>query len=194
MIHDDAGVERIMPFVHKYKKPTYFCHVSTAKELANIADAKRAGLPVYAEVTLHHLWLDLCNQQLGPRAKVNPPLRTAADREALWAGVRTGIIDTIATDHAPHTIAEKDSAEGAAGFPSIELFAPLLLTAVAEGNLTKADIIRCCVTNPKTIFGFKDTGTITIDETAVWTVGEEHIKSKCSWSPYLGMTLTGKVL
>lgn len=194
MIHDHTGVDRILPFVQQYKKPTYFCHVSTADELAKIKTAKATGLPVYAEVTLHHLYLDTNNQQLGQRAKVNPPLRTAADRAALWQGITDGTIDTIATDHAPHTIAEKDSAEGAAGFPSIEFFAPLLFTAVAEGTITVDDIIRCCVTNPKQLFGFTDTGTITIDTDAVWTVTTADIKSKCAWSPYINFRLTGKVL
>lgn len=195
MIHDDTGVERILPFVQRYKKPTYFCHVSRAQELAAIAQAKQAGLPVYAEVTLHHLWLDDTNQTLGHRAQVNPPLRTAADRAALWQGIRSGVVDTIATDHAPHTLAEKDSATGAAGFPSIEFFIPLLFTGVAQGKITVADIMRCCVTNPTTLFGF--TGPrhfITIDPTAQWTIATSNIKSKCAWSPYLGFTAIGKVI
>lgn len=194
MIHDDSGVERILKFVRQYKKPTYFCHVSTAQELQSIAQAKAEGLPIYAEVTLHHLWLDQTNQSLGQRAKVNPPLRTAADREALWQGIRDGVIDTIATDHAPHTLAEKDLASGAAGFPSIEFFLPLLLTGLAQNRLTLADIERCCVTNPTKLFGFGPTGQVTADETLQWTVSQADIKTKCAWSPYLGMTLTGKVL
>ncbi len=195
MIHDHTGVDRILPFVRQYKKPTYICHVSTARELTQIAQAKAEGLPIYAEVTLHHLWLDLCNQTLGHRAQVNPPLRTAADRAALWAGIRNGTVDTIATDHAPHLLSEKDSPAGAAGFPSIELFLPLLLTGVAQGRLTLTDIERCCVTNPTQLFGFTGPrGTVTADDAVVWTVTEADIKSKCAWSPYLGMELTGKVL
>lgn len=194
MIHDDTGVERILKFVEQYQKPTYFCHVSTAKELSALATAKAQGLPVYAEVTLHHLWLDQTNQQLGKRAKVNPPLRTAADRAALWQGIHDGVVDTIATDHAPHTLAEKDSAEDAAGFPSIEFFLPLLLTGVAQGKLTIEDITRCCVTNPTKLFGFGPTGQVTADETAIWTVTAADIKSKCAWSPYVGMALQGKVV
>lgn len=194
LIHDDTGPERILKFVEHYKKPTYFCHVSTAQDLKKIAEAKQKGLPVYAEVTLHHLLLDQSNQQLGNRAKVNPPLRTAADREALWQGIRDGVIDTIVTDHAPHTVAEKDSAEGAAGFPSIEFFAPLLFTGVAQGQLTVADIIRCCVTNPTKLFGFGPTGEITVADKAEWVIQSSDIKSKCGWSPYVGMTVTGQVI
>lgn len=195
MVHDHTGVDRILPFVRQYKKPTYICHVSMASELAKIAAAKAEGLPLYAEVTLHHLWLDVCNQQLGQRAKVNPPLRTAADREALWAGIRNGTVDTIATDHAPHTIEEKDSAAGAAGFPSIEFFLPLLLTGVAQGKLTIDDIIRCCVTNPTQLFGFAGPrGTVTADTELTWTVSQADIKTKCAWSPYFGWKLTGKIL
>lgn len=195
MIHDETGVERILPFVRRYKKSTYFCHVSRAQELKAITQAKQAGLPVYAEVTLHHLWFDESNQSLGQRAKVNPPLRTAADRAALWQGIRSGVVDTIVTDHAPHTLAEKDSPTGAAGFPSIEFFVPLLFTGVAQGKLTIDDVIRCCVTNPTKLFGF--TGprrTIIVDPTTQWTISANDIKSKCAWSPYLGFAVTGKVV
>jgi len=193
MIHDDTGVERILPFVRQYKKPTYFCHVSTKVELDSIREAKQAGLPVFAEVTLHHLWLDTMNQSLGQRAKVNPPLRTAADREALWQGIRDGVVDTIATDHAPHALEEKDSPAGAAGFPSIEFFLPLLLTGVAEDRLSLADIKRCCVDNPTRLFGFGPTGQIQVDETAQWTITTADIKTKCGWSPYIGKQVTGKI-
>jgi dihydroorotase-like cyclic amidohydrolase len=195
MIHDDSGVDRILPFVQQYKKPTYFCHVSRASELAAIAAAKQAGLPVYAEVTLHHLWLDATNHTLGPRAKVNPPLRTAADRKALWQGIRDGVVDTIATDHAPHTLTEKDSAAGAAGFPSIEFFVPLLFTGVAQGRITVNDIIRCCVTNPTKLFDFTGPrGTVVVDPVAQWTITAADIKSKCGWSPYVGFAATGRVV
>ena len=195
MIHDDTGVARIMPFVQQYKKATYFCHVSRASELSAIAAAKQAGLPVFAEVTLHHLWLDETNQTLGKRAKVNPPLRTAADRAALWQGIRDGSVDTIATDHAPHTLAEKDSPEGAAGFPSIEFFVPLLFTGVAQGKITVDDIVRCCVTNPTKLFGFSSQrGKITIDPSAKRVITTADIKSKCGWSPYIGFPVVGKVV
>lgn len=194
MIHDDTGVDRILPFVRQYKKPTYFCHVSTANELEQIAQAKLEGLPVYAEITLHHLWLDQTNQQLGQRSKVNPPLRLEADRLALWQGIRDGVVDTIATDHAPHLLSEKDSEAGAAGFPSIELFVPLLFTGVAQGRLSVADIERCCSTNPRKLFGFTNNTTVVINPTIQWTITETDIKTKCGWSPYLGMAVTGKVV
>ncbi|HBY73479.1 MAG TPA: hypothetical protein DEG44_02175 [Candidatus Kerfeldbacteria bacterium] len=194
MIHDDTGPERILQFVRKYKKPTYFCHVSTADHLEQIREAKNDRLPVYAEVTLHHLFLDQSNQQLGNRAKVNPTLATPTDRAALWQGIRDGVVDTIATDHAPHTVAEKDSTDGAAGFPSIEFFAPLLFTGVAEGKLTVDDIIRCCYTNPRKLFGFEHTRAVVIDPDKTWTIRPTDIKSKCGWSPYVGILVTGQVI
>ncbi len=194
MIHDDTGPERILQFVRQYKKPTYFCHVSTAKELQTIEQAKTEGLPVYAEVTLHHLFLDQSNQSLGQRAKVNPSLATASDRAALWQGIRDGVVDTIATDHAPHTLAEKDSPTGAAGFPGIEFFAPLLFTGLAQQKLTVDDIIRCCYTNPKKLFGFNHIREVVVDPGQTWTIQSSDIKSKCGWSPYVGMMVTGQVV
>lgn len=194
MIHDDTGVDRILPFVRHYNKPTYFCHISIQSELEKIQQAKSEGLPVYAEVTLHHLWLDQSNQQLGKRSKVNPPLRTAKDRAALWQGIRDGVIDTIASDHAPHLLSEKNSPDGAAGFPSIEFFTPLLFTGLAQGKLSVADIIRCCYTNPKKLFNFTETKQVAVDPDVRWTIQQSDIKSKCGWSPYLGMNVTGKVV
>ncbi|MFA6474572.1 MAG: amidohydrolase family protein [Patescibacteria group bacterium] len=186
MIHDHTGVDRIMPFVRQYKKLTYFCHISTQTEVEKIAQAKREGLPVYAEVTLHHLWLD----ETTKTQPVNPPLRTAADRAALWEGVRAGVIDTIATDHAPHLISESNLP----GFPSIEFFVPLLFTGLAQNKLSIDDIIRCCVTNPTKLFGFTSQKKIDLDPDWKWTISQADIKSKCGWSPYLNMPVQGKVL
>ncbi len=194
MVHDASGVDRILQYVRQYHKATYFCHVSTATEVAALRQAKAENLPVFSEATLHHLFLDQSNQTLGRRAKVNPPLRAPADRAALWQGIRDGIIDVIATDHAPHLLSEKDSPTGAAGFPAIEFFAPLLFTALAQGKISLEDIIRCCYTNPMKLFGFTHPQPVIIDPTLEWTIQPTYIKSKCDWSPYVGLKVQGKVI
>ncbi|MCZ7669521.1 MAG: hypothetical protein M5U34_21260 [Chloroflexi bacterium] len=93
-----------------YNRPVHFCHISRRQEIELIAQAKAAGLPVTCEVTPHHLFLDEADAaRLGPLGDMRPLLGTPADVAALWAHINT-TIDCIATDHAPHTLAEKRSA------------------------------------------------------------------------------------
>lgn len=198
------AVSQILQYVRQYRKPTYFCHVSTAAEIELIRSAKQEGLPVYAEVTPHHLLLNTADyDRLGMLAKVNPPLRTAADNTALLQAVRDGIIDTIATDHAPHLLSEKQQPydQAAAGYPSIEFLLPLLLTLVHESKLTLADIERCCITNPARIFGFhkqialyERADVVAFESDTTWTIEQKHIKSRASWSPYLGRKIYGQIV
>lgn len=198
------AVTKIIALVQRYHKPTYICHVSTAAEVSLIRQAKLAGLPIYAEVTPHHLFLNESDyERLGMLAKVNPPLRTVADNAALLAGISDGTIDTIATDHAPHLVSEKQLPydQAAAGYPSIEFLLPLLLTLVHEQKITLADIERCCITNPAKLFGFHKAITlnhyadiVVFDPTAQWKIEVPHIKSKAQWSPYLGKTVFGRIL
>ena len=100
--------EKALHLCAKYNTPLYILHMSTKEELELVRQAKKSGLPVYAEVTTHHLFLSEQDYaRHGTFVQMNPPLRTLEDQEALWQGVRDGSIDTLGTDHAPHTFAEK---------------------------------------------------------------------------------------
>jgi dihydroorotase len=190
-----SAVKKILGLTEKTNHPTYFCHVSTKLELDLIRAAKTKGLPVYAEATPHHLFLDISAfDKWGNGVKMNPPLREKADVEALWEAVVDGTIDTIGSDHAPHLWSEKELgySKAPAGVPGTETMLPLMLNAVNEGRLTIERLVELMSTNPATIFGLDITGLETVvDLDEVREVKKENLHSKCGWSPYVGMKLTG---
>jgi carbamoyl-phosphate synthase/aspartate carbamoyltransferase/dihydroorotase len=127
------------------------------------------------------------------RAEVRPRLATQADVDALWSNLAA--IDCFATDHAPHTLEEKDSDNPPPGFPGLETILPLLLTAVHETRLTIDDIILRMHTNPKRIFGLPDQpGTwVEVDEHARYQIRAANLRSRCGWTPFEGWQVKGRV-
>jgi dihydroorotase len=179
----------------KHGAKLYILHMSTKEEIALVRAAKQEGLPVYAEVTTHHLFLSEEDYAtLGTFAQMNPPLRSKEDQEALWEGISDGTIDTIGTDHAPHTIEEKKQPFGKApsGIPGVETLLPLMLDAVYYGRLTMERLIELTHSNPRKIFDLPPNDDIVlVDLDMELTVTDEMIKSKCGWTPYRGRTLRG---
>lgn len=175
-------------------RPLHVCHVSRREEVLLIRAAKERGWPVTCEVTPHHLFL---TQEDAPRlgagrAEVRPPLATPTDREALW--VNLAVIDCFATDHAPHTLVEKDGPSPPPGFPGLETALGLLLTAVREGRLTLEDLVRRLHANPRRIFrlpGQAETW-VEVDPQARWEVRAADLHSRCGWTPFEGMVLRGR--
>ncbi|MBE7550677.1 MAG: amidohydrolase family protein [Anaerolineales bacterium] len=178
-----------------YRRPVHFCHISRRAEIELIAAAKRRGLPVTCEVTPHHLFLSEADAaRLGPLADMRPRLAAAADVEALWRHLDT-TVDCIATDHAPHTLAEKQSANPPPGVPGLETSLPLLLTAAAEKRLSLERLIELMATHPRRIFKLPpqpDTW-VEVDPRASYTLSNEGLQTKCGWSPFSGMRVTGRV-
>ncbi len=180
----------------------HICHVSTAYELALIRDARRRGLHVTCEVTPHHLFLTTEDwARLGSLGKVNPPLRTPEEVAALWALCEE--VDLIATDHAPHTLAEKRGATPPSGLPGLETMLPLLLNAVHEGRLTLPDVARWTAQRPAEVFGLARKGRIAVgydaDLTLVdlrieWTIRNEGLYTRCGWTPFAGRSVRGRVV
>jgi len=179
----------------RYGTKLYLLHVSTQEEISLIAEAKRERLPVFAEVTPHHLFLDeSVYQHLGTKAIVNPPLRTSIDRDALWQGILDGTVDCIGSDHAPHTSKEKSHSypQTPAGMPGIETLLPLLLDAHAKGRLSLEKIVALTHTNIKNIFNISDhDDVILVDLDSIQNVDERHLATKCGWSPFQGWPLQG---
>jgi Dihydroorotase and related cyclic amidohydrolases len=177
------------------ERAVHLCHVSTREEILLIRAAKAKGLPVTCEVTPHHLFL--CDEDLaaiGPgRCEVRPRLAKRSDVEALWSNL--DVIDCFATDHAPHTLAEKDSTNPPPGFPGVETLLPLLLTAVKQGQLTKADVIARCSTNPRRIFDLPEQPEtwVEVDPDEEWTITAQQLHSRCAWTPYEGRRVSGKI-
>jgi carbamoyl-phosphate synthase/aspartate carbamoyltransferase/dihydroorotase len=150
---------------------------------------------VTCEVASHHLFLTEADvSRIGPgRSEVRPRLASESDRDALWKNL--DVIDCFATDHAPHTLEEKDGPQPPPGFPGLETALALLLGAVSDGRLTHEELIDRMHTNPKRIFSLpeQDETSIAVDLDEQWEVCGSDLQSQCGWSPFEGMRLKGKV-
>jgi len=186
----------------------HFAHLSSARSVALIRDAKRRGVRVTCEVTPHHL--ALTHEAVEPfktHAKTNPPLRTEQDRLALIEGVRDGTIDCIATDHAPHTEWEKDVDFDSAPFGVSGLETALgvsVKTLIDSERLSWMQLVEKLSTAPARIAGLAelaagtlapgaDANLILVDPQATWTVDPGRFLSKGKHSPFAGWTLPGMV-
>ncbi len=152
-------------------------------------------MKVTCEVTPHHLFLteeDI--PSLGPgRSEVRPRLASRADCAALWENL--DVVDCFATDHAPHTLPEKEGLEPPPGFPGLETALPLLLTAVHENRLTVDDLIARLHTNPRRIFRLpKQPDTwVDVDLETRWEIRASLGYTRCGWTPFEGMQVRGRV-
>ena len=178
-----------------YGRPVHFCHISRRAEIELIAAAKRAGLPVTCEVTPHHLFLTEADaRRLGPLGDMRPRLATQDDQDALWQHL-ADTVDCIATDHAPHTLAEKTSDNPPPGVAGLETALPLMLTAVRAGRLTLARLVELMAVNPRRVFGLPDQPDtyIEVDPDAQYEITNRGLYTKCGWTPFAGMTVWGRV-
>lgn len=190
-----AALSVALEMAEAYGTRMHILHISTTEEAAMIRDAKRRGLPVSAETTPHHLFLDeRAYETLGTLAQMNPPLRTREDRMALWEAILDGTIDTVGTDHAPHTREEKSAPYGEApsGVPGIETMLPLLLTAHEEGKISLERVIDVTRRNVEKIFRLPaNDDVVAVDMNKKKRVNNAELKTKCGWSPFDGWELTG---
>ncbi len=190
-----SAVKKAILLAEKYGTRLVILHMSTKEELELVRQAKDRQVLVYCEVTPHHLFLNEGDYaRWGTKVQMNPPLRTPADQAALWEGIQNGSIDMIGSDHAPHTLEEKNLPFGQApsGVPGIETTLPLLLTAYKEGKITLERIVSLTHTNINNIFELKPVqDAVLVDMNKTKTVSNERLKTKCGWSPYEGRNLTG---
>ncbi len=183
----------------------HIAHVSSARSVELIREAKAAGVRVTAEVTAHHLCLtDEVTGSYDTNTKMAPPLRTARDREALRDGLADGTIDCLATDHAPHAAFEKDVEYSRApfGVVGLETALPVLLELVHEERLTPLEAIDRLSTRPARVLGLRG-GTlevgapadlVLIDPTRVWKVEPGTLVSRSKNSAFLGREFRGAVI
>ncbi len=173
----------------------HVCHISTKESVQLIREAKARGVNVTCETGPHYLVLDDSNLQEDGRFKMNPPLRSAADREALIEGVLDGTIDMIATDHAPHSAAEKAKGleTSAFGIVGLETAFPVLYTRLVKpGVMTLEHLIRLLTINPRERFGIplgRDFTLWDLDKT--YRVDPAAFASMGRATPFAGDTLTG---
>ena len=202
---ESAMVARDLEIVEWTGARYHVAHVSTARTVALVRDAKRRGLPVTCEVTPHHLALtDEACAHYDTRTKVMPPLRTAADQEALLEGLGDGTIDCIATDHAPHSPVEKDvEFECAApGMLGLETALPIILDFVRMGSLDDRRAIAALTGAPARAFGLSGGGLAVgavadlcvIDPERPLTITADELASKSKNTPFLGQTLAGRAV
>ncbi|NMG08397.1 dihydroorotase [Brasilonema sp. UFV-L1] len=185
----------------KYQRRLHILHMSTAEE----ADLLRQDKPswVTAEVTPQHLLLNTsAYEKIGTLAQMNPPLRSPHDNEVLWQALRDGVIDFIATDHAPHTLEEKaqEYPNSPSGMPGVETSLPLMLTAAMQGQCTVAQVTEWMSRAVAKAYGIPNKGAIApgydadlvlVDLNTYRPVLREELLTKCGWSPFEGWNLTG---
>ncbi|MCD6247324.1 MAG: dihydroorotase [Candidatus Diapherotrites archaeon] len=200
-----VAIERVLKFAEQTNAFLHICHISSAAGLKVLKDAKLKRLRFSCGVTPHHLFLTNKDvEKLGNIAKVNPSIKTSADRKALWQALNSGMIDVIETDHAPHAIKEKQRAyeEAPSGIPGIETMLPLLLDAHNRKLLSLETIFNCCCKNPARIFGLKTKGKIDIgcdadfcivDLKREQRIGARDLHTKCGFSPFENRRVKGVV-
>jgi dihydroorotase len=183
----------------------HVAHVSSADSVRLVREAKRRGLPVSCEVTPHHLTLtDEACAHYDTHAKCNPPLRAAADVEALRAALADGTIDAVATDHAPHSAVEKEVEfeQAAFGIIGLETAVPLVLDLVRAKLLTPAAFVTRLSAAPAALFGLPG-GSLSagapadvtvVDPEASWTCEPAAIRSRSRNTPFAGRALIGRAV
>ena len=205
-----TATEFALSLIEKHELVGKLCHYSTQGGLAKIAAAKARGVRVTAEATPHHLFFDetMITEENRLWLQMNPPLRSREDRLALIEALRTGIVDYIATDHAPHTMEEKLA--GVSGVPHLDTYGAFATWLMAEHHFSSQDIARVCAYNPGRFvkeflpeefgkgYGVIEpgyVGSLTIlQPNSPLRVERTAMKTKCGWSPFEGYTFPGRVL
>ena len=180
----------------QYDQHVHFAHISRGDEIAAIRGAKERGLRVSCEVAPHHLWLDEGDlPRLGPYGDMRPRLATEGDRKMLWDGVRSGVVDVIATDHAPHLREEKESAEPPPGVPGLETTLPLLMNAVQAARLTLERVVELTATAPRRLFHLPEPpeSYIEVETGGLWTLPERGWQTRPDWSPFAGEVVAARL-
>lgn len=185
----------ILLLANLHNRPIHICHVARKEEILIIKAAKEKGLKVTCEVCPHHLFLSANDvSRIGSgKSQVRPVLGTLEDQQALWENLH--VIDCFATDHAPHALEEKTSANPPPGFPGLETILPLLLTAVHEGRLTLEDLVNKFHRNPKRIFNLPDQPNtyVEVDMDTEWIIPESMTYTKAKYTPFAGKRVRGCV-
>jgi dihydroorotase len=204
-ISESIDVARSLEIAAYEDARLHLCHVSTARSLEHLALARQSGVRVTAEATPHHLTLtDEAVESLDSNLKMNPPLRPESDRKALVEALRSGVIDCIATDHAPHAQQEKEVPFEEAAFGTVGLetaFAVIYAAMVPGKQLTLPVLVERMSQAPARIAGIAEptiqpkrpADFCVVDPRATWQVTAASLHSKCANSAWLGTTLKGRV-
>lgn len=211
-IAEVEAVSRVCLFANETDCPVHMFHLSSGSAAETLAEWQQKGVDATAETAPHYLWLtEETVKEQGTVARVQPPLRTEAERNLLWkAGIEAGTVGCIATDHAPHTDEEKgiDNPNKSVwdtpgGFVGVETQVPAMLSFVSEGRLTLPEWVRLHSTQPAKTWGmYPEKGSLqvgthadftVVDPTIQWTLDRKELHSKSTATPWDGQTFTGSV-
>jgi dihydroorotase len=195
------ATEKILSLVRETRRRIHLLHVTTGQEMALLAEHKNL---VTVEATPQHLTLaapDAYNR-LGTLAQMNPPIRDEKHRDELWRALADGIVDVIGSDHAPHTLEEKGKPypESPSGMPGVQTLVPIMLDHVSQGRLTLERFVDLTAAGPARVYNAARKGRIAagydgdftiVDLKAKKTIETSMMASKCGWTPFEGMTVTG---
>jgi dihydroorotase len=198
------AIKHLLTIIEKVRTRLHICHISTKAGLTAVTDGKTRGLPITCETTPHHILLSTKDlKRIGPIAVTMPPVREKTHTAALWEGIRNGAIDLLASDHAPHTLQEKNNEDVwkvKVGIPGLETTLPLMLTRVSRKQLSLPDLVRLLAEKPAEIFGLtskgkieggKDADLTVIDLTKKGKVDPSKFHSKAQFSPFEGWNVMG---
>jgi len=192
---------RLLKLAHAARRRVHVLHISTAEELEILRGREDT---ISVEATPQHLTLAAPEvyEKLGTFGQMNPPIRDARHREALWQAVNDGLIDCLGSDHAPHLIAEKEAPypKSPSGMPGVQTLVPVMLDHVNAGRLSLERFVDLMASGPARLFGIAGKGRIApgydgdftiVDLKAKRTITNSWIASRCGWTPYDGMKVTG---
>jgi dihydroorotase len=194
------STERLIRLARQARAQIHLLHVSTGEEMALLQEAKDVAS---CEATPQHLTLCADDYaRLGTRLQMNPPVRGPEHRQALWRGVTQGVVDTLGSDHAPHTLDEKARPYPASpsGMPGVQTLVPVMLDHVAAGRLSLQRFVDLTSAGPARVFGVVGKGRLAAGYDADFTVvdlkrretlRDAWIASRCGWTPFDGMAVTG---
>lgn len=195
------ATKRLVGLAEKHGKRVHVLHVSTAEEMEFLRNRKSYAT---VEVTPHHLTLQApeCYERLGAYAQMNPPVRDARHRAAIWHALQSGVVDVLGSDHAPHTREEKEHTypDTHSGMTGVQTLVPTMLDHVNAGRLSLQRLVDLTSHGPQRLFGIRNKGRIAVGYDADLTVvdlkrrvriSNDWIESRCGWTPYDGATVTG---
>ena len=195
------ATQNLLRTARKTGRRVHVLHVTTAEEMELLAQHKDIAT---VEVTPQHLTLVApdCYDRLGTYAQMNPPIREAKHRDALWKALRDGVVDVIGSDHAPHTRAEKDKPypQSPSGMPGVQTLLPLMLDHVNAGRLSLLRLVDLVCHGPARIYGIANKGRMVLGYDADFTlvdmnmhaaISNDQMASRCGWTPFHGRTIAG---
>ena len=196
-----SSTRRVVKIAERYKKKIHVLHITTKEEVEFLSRYKGN---VTFEITPQHLTISApdCYNKLGSLSQMNPPIRDQKHQVILWKAVKDGIVDTIGSDHAPHSIdnKKKEYPQSPSGMPGVQTLIPIMLNHINNNKLSLAQFVKLVCDNPCRIFGIKNKGKIkegfdadltVIDMNMKKVIKNDWIASKCGWTPFDGFEVKG---